>query len=51
LEYVLKTSLELLHPFMPFTTEELWQKLVLSEIEGMPHEGESIMIASWPKVN
>lgn len=41
LEYVLKTSLELLHPFMPFITEELWQKL--------PHEGKSIMITSWPK--
>jgi valyl-tRNA synthetase len=40
LEYVLKTSLELLHPFMPFVTEELWQK--------MPHEGDSIMIAAWP---
>ncbi len=40
LEYVLKTSLELLHPFMPFITEELWQKL--------PHEGKSIMVAKWP---
>lgn len=41
LEIVLKTSLELLHPFMPFTTEQLWQKL--------PHKEESIMLASWPK--
>ncbi|EKD91226.1 MAG: hypothetical protein ACD_30C00038G0002 [uncultured bacterium] len=40
LEYVFKTSLELLHPFMPFITEELWQRL--------PHEGKSIMITSWP---
>ena len=40
LEYVFKTSLELLHPFMPFITEELWQKL--------PHQGKSIMITSWP---
>ncbi len=40
LEYVLKTSLELLHPFMPFLTEELWQKL--------PHQGKSIMTTSWP---
>ena len=40
LEYVFKTSLELLHPFMPFITEELWQKL--------PHEGKSIMISKWP---
>ncbi len=41
LEYVLKTSLELLHPFMPFITEELWQKV--------PHEGESIMVTNWPE--
>ena len=40
LEYVFRTSLELLHPYMPFITEELWQKL--------PHEGKSIMIANWP---
>lgn len=41
LEYVFRTSLELLHPFMPFITEELWQKL--------PHEGSSIMVTKWPK--
>ncbi len=40
LEYVFRTCLELLHPFMPFITEELWQKL--------PHEGESIMVTRWP---
>lgn len=42
LEYVLKTSLKLLHPFMPFITEELWQEL--------PHEGKSIMLAKWPEI-
>ncbi|MBI3109616.1 valine--tRNA ligase [Candidatus Daviesbacteria bacterium] len=40
LEYIFKTSLELLHPFMPFITEELWQHL--------PHQGKSIMTAKWP---
>jgi valyl-tRNA synthetase len=38
--YVLKGTLELLHPYMPFITEEIWQNL--------PHEGESIMVAAWP---
>ena len=38
----LDTSLRLLHPFMPFLTEELWQKL--------PVDGESITIAKWPEV-
>ena len=40
LEYVFRTSLELLHPFMPYITEELWQKL--------PHLGESIMVTKYP---
>ena len=33
-------TLKLLHPFMPFITEEIWQTL--------PHEGETIMKAPWP---
>jgi valyl-tRNA synthetase len=33
--------LKLLHPFMPFITEEIWQSL--------PHEGEALMIAKWPE--
>ncbi len=37
---VLERALRLLHPFMPFVTEELWQHL--------PHAGESIMTAPWP---
>ena len=43
LAHVLKGLLELLHPVMPFVTEELWQAL--------PHGGESIMITSWPEVD
>ena len=41
LTYVLSHTLQLLHPFMPFITEEIWLHL--------PHEGESIMISSYPK--
>ncbi len=40
LAYVFSSTMQLLHPFMPFITEEIWQKF--------PHEGESIMISSWP---
>ena len=39
--HCLDNSLRLMHPFMPFVTEEIWQNI--------PHEGESIMLASWPK--
>ena len=38
--YVLTEILKLLHPFMPFITEEIWQAL--------PHEGEALMIQSYP---
>lgn len=41
--YVLDNIMRMLHPFMPFVTEEIWQHL--------PHEGESITQASWPQVN
>jgi valyl-tRNA synthetase len=41
--YVMENSLRLLHPFMPFITEELWQQL--------PHKGESIMAAEYPAFN
>lgn len=40
LTYVLSNTMQLLHPFMPFITEEIWQHL--------PHEGESIMISRFP---
>ncbi|MFV2046668.1 valine--tRNA ligase [Metabacillus litoralis] len=43
LAYVLDHTMRLLHPFMPFITEEIWQSL--------PHKGESITVAAWPTVN
>ena len=39
--YVLTDILKLLHPFMPFITEEIWQAL--------PHDGEALMIARYPE--
>ena len=41
--YLLETSLRLLHPFIPFITEELWQRL--------PHEGETLMRRPYPKTH
>ena len=43
LAYVLTGTLKLLHPFMPFITEEIYQSL--------PHSDESIMISEYPKFN
>ena len=39
--YVFTGTLALLHPFMPFITEEIWQSL--------PHNGEALMVADWPR--
>ena len=41
LTYVLSHTMQLLHPFMPFITEEIWKHL--------PNEGESIVISQWPE--
>ena len=41
LVYVLDQVLRLLHPFMPFITEEIWQSL--------PHEGAALIVAQWPQ--
>jgi valyl-tRNA synthetase len=41
LVHVLEASLKLLHPFMPFITEEIWQKL--------PKSGDSIMVSAFPE--
>ena len=40
LVYVLDQTLRLLHPFMPYITEEIWQSL--------PHEGKALIVAKWP---
>ena len=41
LVWVLTETLALLHPFMPFLTEEIWQSL--------PHQGEALIVAPWPQ--
>ena len=41
LTYVLSNTMKLLHPFMPFITEEIWRSL--------PHSGESVMISAYPE--
>ena len=41
LVYVLDQTLRLLHPFMPFITEEIWQSI--------PHEGNALIVAQWPE--
>lgn len=41
LVWVMSGTLKLLHPFMPYITEEIWQTL--------PHEGEAIMVSKWPE--
>ncbi len=39
--FILEGTVRLLHPFMPYVTEEIWQ--------AMPHEGDSIVMASYPR--
>ncbi|MWV46732.1 valine--tRNA ligase [Paenibacillus sp. HJL G12] len=41
LSYVLDRTLRMIHPFMPFISEEIWQHL--------PHQGETITLAAWPE--
>ncbi|MBQ2668307.1 MAG: valine--tRNA ligase [Clostridia bacterium] len=41
LVWVMSNTLKLLHPFMPYITEEIWQTL--------PHDGEALIVAKWPE--
>jgi valyl-tRNA synthetase len=41
LVWVMSGTLQLLHPFMPYITEEIWQSL--------PHDGEAIVVSKWPE--
>ena len=41
LVYVLDQVLRLLHPYMPFITEEIWQSI--------PHQGDALIVAAWPE--
>jgi valyl-tRNA synthetase len=50
LVYVLETSLRLLHPYMPFVTEELWQNLK-NRLPSDWQQVESIMIATYPQAD
>ncbi len=43
LVYTLDQILRLLHPIMPFVTEEIWEKI--------PHQGESLVVAEYPVVH
>ena len=43
LVYVLDQTLRLLHPFIPFITEEIWQSI--------PHQGQALIVAPWPKAD
>lgn len=43
LAYVLDRTLRLIHPFMPFLSEEIWQHI--------PHEGETLTLAEWPRTD
>ncbi|MFC0212608.1 valine--tRNA ligase [Paenibacillus chartarius] len=43
LAHVLDKTMKLIHPFMPFLSEEIWQHL--------PHEGDTIVLAAWPSVD
>jgi valyl-tRNA synthetase len=46
LAYVLEQSLRLLHPYMPFVTEAIWQNL-----PGLRGEGRALIVSRWPAIS
>jgi len=45
--YILEGTMKLLHPFMPFQTEEIWQ-ILADRVDGI-EKSKSVFLASWPK--
>jgi valyl-tRNA synthetase len=50
LVYVLDTSLRLLHPYMPYVTEQLWHHLPRADA-GPDQAAHALMLANWPQMN
>lgn len=50
LVYILDTSLRLLHPYMPFATEQLWHHLPRAEA-GQDQNAHSLMLSDWPQMD
>ncbi len=48
LVFVLDTALRLLHPMMPFVTEEIWRRLPLDEEDAGTERAPSLMVGAWP---
>ena len=49
LMFVLDTSLRLMHPLMPFVTEEIWDNMPGSVLDGADGRAEALMVAAWPE--
>merc|ERR1711957_305682 len=51
LVYVLDTSLRLLHPYMPFVTEQLWHHIPRSSSAAEGQAAHALMLANWPQMD
>ncbi len=47
--FVLDTSLRLMHPFMPFVTEAIWERMPASVLDADGERAEALMVARWPE--